>query len=357
MKGLRLTAFEVNHQLRSITFIALLCLFTIFVADQMKEVFHYPVHNAKDIEVLQKSGAHEYLFVPASEAELKSATIQYLQDNIDTSSIPAERVNDARHVIGLLQNKTFDEVYTAMHEDEWISGWLRAGKNQFSQKIGSIAEVNQNLQRAVGTTGYGPQLYEKYVTYMQICAAMLMFPLFLLLFTRDSRHNMSEMIYSQPISSAKYILSRYLGTLLSLLLYLYGFGMVLNLISTARFAYAGWDMGYTFFFKDFVVYLLPTVVFLSAFIMLLMLLFKKAIAVFPVYIAYVLYNATPGVFEGGSSFGMLFRAIIRLDNQTVSLQEVMLNRCIYLLLSAVMIVAACKLYARMNNSLSKGVTL
>lgn len=356
MKRLRLTAFEVKHQLRSVTFLALLCLFTIFVAAQMKEVLHYPVHNAKDIEVLQSSGSHEYLLVPASEAELKSATIEYLKENMDTGVIPAGRVKDTRHVIGLLQSKTFDEVYTAVYEDEWIAGWLHAAKNQFSQKIGSIEQVNQNLRQAIGTRGYGPQLYEKYVTYMQICASMLMFPLFLLLFTRDSRHNMAEMINAQPISSAKYILSRYLGTLLPLLLYFYTFGVVMNLISTARFARAGWDVGYTFFFKDFVVYLLPAVVFLSALLMLLMLLFKKAIAVFPFYIAYVIFNATPGAFAGGSRLGVLSRAIIRLDTQTVSAQEVLLNRCIYLLLSAVMIAAASKLYARMNIG-RKAVTL
>jgi hypothetical protein len=260
-------------------------------------------------------------------------------------------------VIGLLQSSSFDEVYTAMQEDEWIVQWLRAGKSQFEKKTGSIKEVNHNLRAAIGTTGYSPLLYEKYVTYMQISATFLIFPVFLLLFTRDSRNNMSEILYAQPISSTKYMLCRYLGALIPLLLFFYGFGILLNLISAIRFAGAGWDMVYTFFFKDFMVYMLPTVVFLSAFIMFLLLLFKKAIAVFPVYIAYVIFNVTPGVFEGGNRFGVLSRAIIRLEGQSISAQDVMLNRAIYLFVAIVLIFTACKLYDRMKNNLRKAITI
>jgi hypothetical protein len=357
MKGLKLTAFEVKHQIKSITFIIVLLLFAVFIATQMRGVFHYPVYNDKDIKVLENNGELEYLFIPATEDELKSATIQYLQENIDSGSIPAERVKNFEHVIELLQSSSFDEVYTAMQEDEYIAPWLRNSKSQFGQKIGNIEEVNHNLHAAIGTTGYGSQLYEKYVTYMQICATFLIFPIFLLLFTRDSRHNMSEILYAQPISSTKYILCRYLGALIPLLIFFYGFGIVLNLISTVRFAGAGWDISYTFFFKDFVVYIMPTVIFLSALIMFLMLLFKKAIAVFPIYIAYVIFNVTPWVFECGSCFGVLAKAIIRLDRQTVNAQDVMLNRIIYLLLAAVLIFAACKLYDHMKNNLRKAITI
>ncbi len=357
MKGLRLTTFEVKHQIQSGTFIVVMFLFAIFIATQMRGVFHYPVNNVHDIEVLESTGTCKYLFVPASEVELKSAIIKYLQKNIDNGNIPVEKAKDIEPVIELLHSNSFDYVYTAMQEEKWITPWLRDGKSQFGQKIGSIEEINHNLHNAIGTKGYGSQLYEEFVTYMQICATFLLFPIFLLLFTRDSRHSMSEILYAQPISSAKYILCRYLGALIPLLLFFYAFGIVLNLISTARFASAGWHIRYTLFFNDFVVYILPTVVFLSAFIMFLMLLFKKAIAVFPIYIAYVIFNVTPGVFEGGSHFDILSRAIIRLDWQMVNTQDIMLNRGIYLILAAVMIFASCKLYDSMKNNLRKVITI
>jgi len=111
------------------------------------------------------------------------------------------------------------------------------------------------------------------------------------------------------------------------------------------------------FFRNFAVYLLPTIVFLSAFIMFIMLLFKKAIAVFPIYIAYVIFNVTPKAFENGDSLGVLSRAIIRLDGQLVNTQDVMLNRVIYLVLAAVLIFVACKLYDRLKNNLRKAVTI
>ncbi|WP_064203307.1 hypothetical protein [Brevibacillus brevis] len=357
MKALRLLAFEIKQQIRSLTFILVLCIFAIFIATQMNGVFHYPVYTNKDIKALEKSGELEYLFVPASEEELKSSTIQYLKNKIDNGSIPAEKAKDIGDVIQLLRGQSFINVYTAMQHDEYIIQWLNVGKSQFGQKVGSVEEVNNNLRTAIETQGYGSKLYEKYVTYMQICATFLIFPIFLLLFTRDSSSNMSEILYVQPLSSIRYILCRYFGALVPLLIFFYGFGIVLNVISTTRFARAGWGVAYTFFLSDFMVYILPTVVFLSALVMFLMILFKKAIAVFPIYIAYILFNVTPGAFEGGSNFGVLSRAIIRLDGQMVNPQTIMLNRGIYLLLTAGLLFAACMLYNRMKKNVRKAIAI
>lgn len=350
-------AIEVKHQIRSITFILVLGCFAIFIATQMRGALHYPVYDNKDIEVLDNSGTHEYLFVPASEEVLKTSTIQYLQNNIDSGSIPAEKAKDFKYVIKLLRSGSLEDVYTAVQGDEYITQWLRVGKSQFGQKIGSIEEVNNNLRTAIGTMGYGPKLYEKYVTYVQICATFLIFPIFLLLFTRDSRSNMSEILYVQPLSSTRYVLCRYLSALVPLLIFFYGFGIVLNVISTVRFARAGWGVPYTIFWKDFIVYVFPTVVFLSAFIMFLMVLFRKAIAVFPIYIAYVIFNVTPRAFEGGNQLGILSRAVIRLDGQMFNMQMILLNREIYLLFATVLIFAACRLYNRMKKNLRKAITL
>jgi hypothetical protein len=204
----------------------------------------------KRLKNLSSSGYVEYLFVPAPEAELRSATMHYLQENIANGNIPAEDAKDFQWTIKLLGNNSFDNVYTAVQEDKHVTLWLRACESQFGQKIGSIEQINHNLRAALGTTGYSRLLYEKYVTYMQISATFLIFPIFLLLFTRDSRCNMTEMLYAQPISSTKYILCRYLGALIPVLLFCYGFSILLNIISMARFIQAGWDIEYTFFFKS-----------------------------------------------------------------------------------------------------------
>jgi hypothetical protein len=64
----------------------------------MNGFFHYPVSSNSDAEALSNSGNMEYLWVPASEAELTSGTINYLQENIGNGSIPAEKA------------KTFSEI-------------------------------------------------------------------------------------------------------------------------------------------------------------------------------------------------------------------------------------------------------
>lgn len=356
MKGMKLLIFEVKHQTRTKTFIVVLLLFALFIATQMKGVFHYPVHNIKDIEALESNGIHEYLFMPTSEKELTSNTIKYLQKNLENGHIPAEKKEVFQGVIEKLKRSSFSQVYISS-KDEWVVQWLDASNQQFHQRIGSIEEINSKLRSAVESTEYSSQLYKDYVTYMQIAATFLIYPIFLLLITRDWRHNMYEIIQVQPITSTKYILYRYLGTLIPLLFFFYTLGILLNLISTFRFESAGWKVTYTFFLRDFLVFILPTVVFLSALLMFLMFLFKKAIVVTPIYIAYVILNVTPGAFEGGGHLGLLSRVIIRLDGQSLSFQDIMMNRAIYLFLSFVFIFLSFKLFGAMKNDLRKAVTI
>ena len=130
----------------------------------------------------------------------------------------------------------------------------------------------------------------------------MIFPLFLLLLIRDYRSNMYEVVYAQPLSPTKYILNRYLGIFIPFMLYLYLFGLILNLISVFRFIGSGYNVLYTPFISYFVIYLLPTTFFFSSLIMLLMLLIRKVVAVFPIYILYIIFNMTPGVFNDTSSW-------------------------------------------------------
>lgn len=191
---------------------------------------------------------------------------------------------------------------------------------------------------------------------MQIIAALIIFPLFIFLFTRDYRHGMYEMVYAQPIHSSKYIISRYFGAFIPLTLYLYGFGLILNVISASRFITAGYAYQYTAFFPVFITYLLPTIFFFSSLIMLLMLLIKKVVAVFPLYVIFVLINVTPDVFGVGDLIGAI-RPIIRLDEPTGSMEAIILNRIIYLVLGAAFLVVACTLYKRLRHDLRKGITI
>lgn len=359
VSGSKLIRFECKKQITSFTFLVILLIFTVFAITQLNEIFYMPVNSDSNIQALERSGERDYIFVPNTDEELKNKTIQYLQQRIYEGTISAENASAFDPVIEMLSDGSysFDDVFEAVKDDEFVFPWLSASKAQFAQRFGSVDEVNNNLQESLGSKGYSPNLYVKYVTYMQAIAAFLIFPIFLLLFTRDYRHNMYEVVYAQPISPTKYILCRYFGAFLPLTAYLYLFGLVLNLISVVRFVGAGYEFSYTPFIIHFAIYLLPTIFFLSTLIMVLMLLINKAVAVFPIYIAYVVFNITPDVFSYGNSWIRIVNPVIRLDREVAGMGAIVINRIAYTVLGIILLVIACKIYEKLRHNLRKVIAI
>lgn len=357
MKNLRLLGFECKTQLRSITFLIVLTIFAVFAVSQLTEVFHMPVKSEQDIQALDKSGERDYIFLKNTDDEIKTRSSQFLEKRIEDGSIPKDKAAEFDNVLEMLGSDTqsFDDVLLAMQDNETVSPWLLACKAQFGQRFGSVQEVNQMMLSDLGNTGYSPKLYEKYVTYIQIIASFIIFPLFLFLFTRDYRHGMAEIVYSQPMNSSKYLVLRYLGVFIPLMLCLYGLGFILNLISAVRFVAMGYE--YTLFLPYFMTYIFPTVLFFSTLLMLLMLLIKKATAVFPLYVIFVLSSVTSNVFGTNAAWIKAISPIIRLDGAATTIQNTAINRVVCIVLSMAFLALSCKIYKRMKSDLRKGITI
>ena len=263
MKNLRLLGFESKTQLRSITFLIVFAIFAVFAVSQLTEVFHLPAKSEQDIQALDKSGERDYIFLKNTDDEIKTLSAHFLKQRIEDGSIPQDMAAEFDKVFDMLKKSTqsFDDVLLEMQHNETVSSWLLACKAQFGQRLASVQEANKMMLFDLGNTGYSPNLYAKYVTYIQIIASLIIFPLFLFLFTRDYRHGMVEIIYSQPLSSSRYLVLRYLGVFIPLMVSLYGLGLILNLISVARFAAMGYAYKYTLFLPYFMTYIFPTIFF------------------------------------------------------------------------------------------------
>lgn len=359
MKSLQLLAFECKTQLCSMTFLIILAVFSIFAVSQLTEVFHMPIKSKQDIQALDKSGERDYIFVKNTEDEMRTLSIQFLKQRIKDRSIPQNVAAEFDKVFAILESdtKSLDDALLELQSNGTVSPWLLACKAQFGQRFGTVQEVNQMLLSDLGNTGYSPKLYEKYATYIQIIASLIIFPLFLFLFTRDYRHGMYELVYMQPINSSKYLVLRYLGAFIPLMFCLYGLGFILNLISGARFTAMGYAYEYTLFLPYFVTYIFPTVFFFSSLLMVLMLLIKKATAVFPLYIIFEILNVTPNVFGSNGAWIKAISPIIRLDGVAGMMQGIMINRAVCLVLSAAFLVLSGKIYKQMKTDLRKGIRI
>ncbi|WP_252238152.1 hypothetical protein [Clostridium sp. VAP51] len=362
MQNLKLTLFEMKKQITSISFIIIIAIFIVFAITQMGGIFHYPVMNNQDITYLKEhSGeAKNYLYVKASPKELKTNTIDYLNRTISQDQMKKEDANVIKSLITKMEqeNLSFDQVYKILSkENSDLISWLDACKAQFGNKVGTIDEINQNMKISLDRKGYSTVFFEKYVTYMQLICAMLILPLFILLFTKDAKYNMNEIISIQPISAIRYILGRYIGCLLPILLIVYILGLAMNFYIIHRFQTAGWQINYEIFFKDYMTFIVPTILFLSSLIMFLVLFLKKAIAVFPLYILYVIFNATQSAFLGQNQTNSLYKCVIRLDNIIPYDNFILLNRGLYLVLSVILIIISCILYKYSRNNPRRTVTL
>lgn len=362
MSMLKLIRFECKKQIKSVLFLIVLVILTVFAITQLNEIFYMPVSRDRDIQALEKSGERDFIFVKNTDMELKEQTIQYLKQAISEGAILAENTKEFTDVLEMLLDDryTFDDIFTAMKDNERVFSWLIASKTQFGVRLGSVDEVNRNFHEGLGDNGYSPYLFIKYVTYMQAVAAFLIFPLFLLMLTRDYRYDMYEVLYVQPLSPTMYILSRFFGVFLPFVVYLYLFGLVLNLISVFRFVKAGYAVSYFPFITYFIIYLLPAIFFLSCCIMLLMLLINKAVAVFPIYIVYIAFNMTPGVFGYDNRWIKIINLInpmIRLDIQMPQIGAVLINRIVYLILGFIFLFLSCKMYEKLRKNLRKVITI
>lgn len=359
MNAIKLIWFESKKQITSFPFIIILVLLTVFSFTQMSEVFHIPVNSESDIQALDRAGERDFIAVSNTDEELKEKTIQYLEQMISAGTISDENAKIFEPVLALLKddNYTFDDICLAMKDNSYISPWLMASKSQFGNRLGTVDEVNSNIQAKLGTKGYSPIVIEKYITYVQGISAILIFPLFLLLLIRDYRSNMYEVVYVQPLSPTKYILNRYLGIFIPFMLYLYLFGVILNLISVFHFIGAGYNVLYTPFISYFVIYILPTIFFFSSLIMLLMLLIRKVVAVFPIYILYTIFNMTPGIFNDSSSWIIIANPIIRLDGDAITISALIVNRFFYIVLGDVLLLLSCYVYRQLRTNLKKVISI
>ena len=366
METLRLFRFECKMQMKSMTFIATVLLFAIFAVSQLMAVFYLPVMNERDIQALSTMAPdiNQYVYTKnTDDKEIKALSITFLKNVLNDNTLEQNVVSELQYTIELLNNEayTFDEVMTAVSEYEYAPAWLLSCKAQFSQRLVTLEEANHNIQSILGNTGYSPVLYENYVTYMQAIMSFLIFPLFLLVFIKDYRNGIFEIIYAQPISSSKYLLCKYLSIFIPLSVYLYLTGLILNLISASRFVMSGLEYQYTFFTPYFISYIFPALFFMSAVITVLMLLIKKAVAVLPIYILYVLFNVTPRTFAFGMSNAdwiYLINPIIRLDHDIVfDPSVIVLNRVIYICLGIVLMIMACLLYKKIQRNMRGAITI
>jgi hypothetical protein len=201
----------------------------------------------------------------------------------------------------------------------------------------ALQEFNNIINKDKITNAYG----RLFSDYMGIAAGF--FPIFLSAFilTRDKRSRMYELVYSRSVKSHTYVLAKY--TALVIVMFL-GY-LIAATHATVKFAcfasQNNYIIDYFAFYKYTFAWILPTLMFTTAFGMLISIIFGNGIAAVPAQFILWITSLLP---LGGNY--ALTKILIRFNtagsynNYIVWKNDIIINRIFYIILSLALVYIA-----------------
>jgi len=181
----------------------------------------------------------------------------------------------------------------------------------------------------------------------QVVASLLAIPLFAFLFAKDRRYQMTELIRTKPMDAYRYVTCRYMGCYITYISMIIGIGVILNLWLCINLHQAGWKIDVIVMFKDIIVFILPSMLFITVFIVLIYFLSSNELVTVPICLIYIIFNITMKAFTGKHDNDInWFQYIIR-NEDGVSLPvdwSMISHRVLYLVLFIVLLGASCVMW-------------
>lgn len=170
--------------------------------------------------------------------------------------------------------------------------------------------------------------------YMGITAGFL--PVFLAGFvlTRDRRSRMDELIYSRPVSSYVYVMSKFLAISLAALICYLGIAAHSTFIFVKQANTYGYQIDNLAFFTHILTWVMPTVLFTTSLGLMLSVLFRNGIAA--VVIQLILWFSSMMPLEGDyglTKFIVRFNAVVPYEKYESWFSAIAVNRIFFTLIS------------------------
>ncbi len=188
--------------------------------------------------------------------------------------------------------------------------------------------------------------------------AMGFFTVFITAFTliKDKGYRMDELIYTTEISSYKYVLGKYLGDILVTSF------MVLLTAGHATWMFhnysklTGDSISYTAFYEYSILWVVPTILFVTSFSYVLQLIFNNGIAPIIIQFFYWRYSISNLVSEGiqPSKYIIRFNKIVPSSEFQPYIRNICFNRVWIAIFSLALLLLAIKLWDSKRGDLHNG---
>ena len=360
---------ELKYQFKNITFYIMAILLVAFCMTQMEL-------PSKNETLLSK----EELFgnIASSEEEsfhrIKNSAMQSLSIVINSKEVGTydfgfiryykfedDQIKVLEEFKGQLEaSTTIDEIEKIYGEiDEFIgkkTGIFSSEKIREARESAltdeeaekKIAELKEK-EKISGTYG------RLYADYMGIAFAIL--PVFLSAFVivRDKKSKMEEIIYSKRISSAAYIGGKYMAVVLSVFIVLMAITAYVTMIFYRNAVFNGYEFNIFGFFKYAITWLMPTVIFVTAFSLAFSIIFDSSLV--PVIVQIIIWAGSIVTSPLLSEF-RLYNLVIRFnvvgsyDYYMRNINNLIINRVFFTVLGLAFLALAIFAYNKVRGNMN-----
>ncbi len=279
-----------------------------------------------------------------------------------------EKINEEQRqflakAIREMENTSFEynyeyDAFTEKVDKSLGGNTVYSEENNFSSLIRSRAyskeaeRYNSILKEDKLTNAYG-RIFADYIGI-----SIGFFTVFITAFTltKDKRYNTDELIYTTEASSYKYILGKYLGDV-----------SITTFIMLLVAGHATWvfhdfskltgdTISYTAFLKYSVLWIIPTIMFVTSLSYVLQLIFDNGIVPIIVQFFYWMHSMTPLAPKGvqPTKYFIRFNKVIPYSQYQPFIKDIYLNRILFTIFSLVLLFLAIKLWDRKRGDINNG---
>lgn len=178
-------------------------------------------------------------------------------------------------------------------------------------------------------------------------------------FIKDRRYNTNELISTTKVFSSKYVLGKYFADISIITL------VVLLVAGHATWKFHGFSkltgdpISYTAFFKYSILWIVPTIMFVTSLSYVLQLVFNNGIVPIIFQFFYWNYSMSPIVIEGikPTKYIIRFNKILPHTDFQSYMTDISINRIIFTILSLVLLFIAMKLWDIRRGDINSGFKL
>ncbi|KSV60601.1 ABC transporter permease subunit [Acetivibrio ethanolgignens] len=245
----------------------------------------------------------------------------------------------------------FREIYEYFEKDKGMTNISVEFEWKYSEKKGTMKEVNELLSEYLSQGIFSEKISNKFTDFMNLYLAMITILISVFLFRNELRKDTYELLHTKSFKASNYILSKVFGQVAAIILacIVVLIGLTICSMRTANNLHV--DYNILCLFWRFVMFCIPTIIYISSFSCLSSLIFKTPVPAIPILFLQVLYSNT-GSRASDGSFIYVVRPLSLLTRfpgdlfKTVVKKEMYYNGILLLLVSFIILIAAIQLWKR-----------